>query len=142
TYTFAGPTLKGVGTTTRWKNPVLERTARDCSQPAPPPRMGEGLGCLASLALPTSHVGPHGLVLPAELRPVVHGEPGGAPGLLAGAARPVGPVAPGKLPHPGPSELQGILAHLASPPFAYLLLRTAARGGLFPRKGPSYSEWE
>src|SRR5436305_8872254 len=82
-------------------------------------------------------------VLPAEIRPVVDGQPRLAQGLGACPAGPIGPIAPGKFAHSAPPEVKTLVSHCTRHLLAYRLclrLRTTRPTGLFP-KGFRRSGW-
>src|SRR5438105_9768687 len=75
TYTLAGPTLNGVGTTTRWKNSGPDGTA---------PMVAAGLCRGAALALASGDESAGGLVMPAVRGKVVDRKTGLEGGMRAG----------------------------------------------------------
>src|SRR5205807_798554 len=114
TYTLAGPTLKGVGTTTRWKNRAPAATV-----PIVSARLCGG----AAFALAPGDVGPERFVLPAVRGPVVDRESGRARGVRTGPSLRIGPIAPGKFPHSGSAILQRVFLHEAAAPLRIVLWR-------------------
>ncbi len=106
----------------------------------------KGSGRLALRALPPFEVGTDGLVLPAQLRSVVDGEPG--PTIRGGtdALGRVGPALPGELTDANPPVLLRSVSHGASsrgaaPCGARMWIRTQGPGRSFPARGTFAGRW-